>query len=255
MNPPAYLFGPFVGELSWEFFRFAPFAIQIKKEHPDITIIVLTRQSRFDLYGKYADIVIPFRIPNDVNLTRDCFKLDLLMTKDYNRIARKFKSQYKKRFEIVDHYYPDIRGWRYKLKWQFSRRKMAYDFLPRDKNKRIAERFIKKHSIFIDNLNTEYYKHENAVNSIDYLAKATKHINDYDTTIFGCMIEGLKLSRLVVGNLESQLSHLAILMKKPFICINNTLSMDSINLLNPLKTPILFHDEITGGIQEYDNIM
>ena len=255
MKRPAYLFGPFVGELSWEFFKFAPFAIQIKKEHPDISIIVLTRQSRFDLYGKYADILIPLRIPNDVNLTRDCFRLDCLLTKDYNRIANKFKSQYKKRFEIVDHYYPDIRGWRYRLKWQFPRRKMSYDFLPRDKNKQIAKRFIKKHNIFIDNINIEYYDNLDVVNSIDFFAKVNNQVNDYDTTSLGCMIEGLKISRLVVGNLKSHLSHLAILLGKPFICINNKFSIDNINLLNPLKTPIVFHKEIAGGIKEYDNIM
>ena len=253
MKSPAFLFGPFVGELSWEFFRFAPFAIQIKKEHPDISIIVLTRQSRFDLYGKYANILIPLRIPNDVNLTRECFRVQNLTTHDYNRIANKFKSQYKKRFEIIKHYYPDINGWRYKLKWQFPRRKMNYDFQPRDKNKQIAKKFIKKHNIFIDNIDTEYYDHPEVVNSMDFFAKVSNQINDYDNTTIGCIIEGLKICKLVVGNLKSPTSQLAILLGKPFLCINNTLSMDSINLLNPLKTPIVFHEEIAGGIKEYDN--
>ena len=63
-NPKAVLFGPFLGELSWEFYRFAPYAIYLKKRNPDIKLIVLTRKERFDLYGKHADILIPLRIKN-----------------------------------------------------------------------------------------------------------------------------------------------------------------------------------------------
>jgi len=57
-KPKAFLFGPFLGELSWEFYRFAPYAIYLKKHNPDVNIIVLTRKERFDLYGIYADIII-----------------------------------------------------------------------------------------------------------------------------------------------------------------------------------------------------
>jgi len=99
MKQPVYLFGPFVGELEWEFFRFAPFAIHKKKENPTIPMIVFTRSSRFDLYGSYADILVPLRIPNDSNLKRECFRLDSLMTKEYNRMARRFASQYKRDFK------------------------------------------------------------------------------------------------------------------------------------------------------------
>jgi len=58
MLDKAYLFGPFFGELSWEYFRFAPYAIYLKKISPDIKMIVFTRPSRFDLYGQYADILV-----------------------------------------------------------------------------------------------------------------------------------------------------------------------------------------------------
>lgn len=253
MKKSAYLFGPFVGELSWEFFRFAPFAIQIKKEQPNTPIVVLTRQSRFDLYGKYADILIPLRIPNDVNLTRECFRLESLLVKDYNRIARKFRSQYRKRFEILEHYYPDIQGWRYKLNWQFPRRKMNYKFKPRYKNKIVAKKFIKSYNIFVDNISTEYYEHIEAVNSMDFFSRVTNQVNGYDNSTLGCMIEGLKICKAVVGNLESPTSHLAILLGKPLICINNKMTEDTISLLNPLRTPIVFHENIEGGLKEYDN--
>ena len=76
MRPKAFLFGPFVGELCWEFFRFAPYAIHLKKNNPNSRLIVLTRPSRFDLYGQYADILVPLRLKNDSHSKgRKAFKL------------------------------------------------------------------------------------------------------------------------------------------------------------------------------------
>ena len=253
MKPPAYLFGPFVGELSWEFFRFAPFMIHKKKENPNIPIIVFTRNSSFDLYGSYADILVPLRMPNDVNLTRECFRLEGLATKDYNRIGRQLFMQYKKRFDIIKHYYPDVRSWRYKLKWQYPRRLMNYDFQPREKNKQIGGRLVRYNDIIVDNIVEEYFKHPEVINSMDLFAKITNKTNDYDSTYLGCLIESLKMCRFVVGNLESHLSHLAILLKKPLICINNKITLDRIGIMNPLKAPIIFADNIEEGINYYEN--
>ena len=87
-----------------------------------------------------------------------------LATRDYNRIARRLRSQYKKRYQITEHCYPDLQGWRYKLKWQFPRGKMDYDFKPRHANKQIAKKFIKHHNIFVDNVYTKYYERPEVVN-------------------------------------------------------------------------------------------
>jgi len=255
MKKPVYLFGPFVGELSWELYRFAPYAIYIKKEHPNIPIVVFTRQSRFDLYGDYADILVPLRIPNDVNLKRSCYTIESLMVKDYNRIARTFASKYKRRYQIIKHYYPDISTWRYKLKWQLPRRLMDYDFKPREKNKKIARSLVKHNNIIIDNRVADITKLPEVLNSADLVAKITNQINNYDSTTLGCLIEVLKICRCVVGNLNSELSHLAILLKKPLICVNNDMSDDSIGLLNPFKVPIIHSEDIIGGIKKYENII
>ena len=63
----AVLMGPFVGELYWEGGRFAPMLPHmIQSEYKfkkDITYIILTRKERFDLYGKFADILVPLKIP------------------------------------------------------------------------------------------------------------------------------------------------------------------------------------------------
>jgi hypothetical protein len=253
MKKPAYLFGPFVGEMSWEFYRFAPYAIHIKKEHLNIPIIVFTRPERFDLYGEYADILVPLRIPNDVNLKKEYFTIESLLVKDYNRIARTFASTYKRRFQIIDHFYPDISTWRYKLKWQFPRRLMDYEFRPRRKNKQIARSLVKANNFIVDNSIVDPTDIPEGINSNLLLTHISDRINNYDTTSLGCMIDALKLCRFVVGNFNSYLSHLAILLNKPLVCINNNLSLDEINLLNPLKTPIVFDENIKRGIEKYEN--
>jgi len=255
MKQPAYLFGPFIGELSWEFYRFAPFAIHMKKENPEITMIVFTRQSRFDLYGRYADILIPLRIPNDADLKRNCYKLESLTSKDYNRIAKKFRSQYRRRYDIVEQYYPDISAWRHKVKWQFPRRMMDYDFKPRERNKKIAKRLVKHNNIFIDNNSVDYCEIPEAVNSVDLFERISNQTNDYNSTFLGVLIDCIKICKMVVGNLNNDIPHLSLLLKKPIVCINNKLTLDSIGLLNPFNTPIIFSDDVERGIKEYGNII
>ena len=83
----AYLVGPFVGELIWEFFRFAPYIIHLKKNRPKTKIIVFTRDSRFDLYGQYADILVPLNIPNDLPEKHSYFTIQGLDSDKYVHIS------------------------------------------------------------------------------------------------------------------------------------------------------------------------
>ena len=78
-KPFAVLFGPFVGELYWEAGRFAPMLPYYREQYKNkknVKFIVLTREDRFDLYGKYADILVPLRVPGDEEKkTPECFRL------------------------------------------------------------------------------------------------------------------------------------------------------------------------------------
>jgi hypothetical protein len=76
----AVLMGPFVGEFYWEAGRFAPMlpamrARQYKKR--DVKYIVLTREERFDLYGKYADILNTIEKLKEIMYSKmpECFRL------------------------------------------------------------------------------------------------------------------------------------------------------------------------------------
>ena len=129
---------------------------------------------------------------------------------------------------------------------------MDYEFRPRDKNKTIASRFVRNNHIIVDNIAEDYFNRPDVINSMDLFSKITNQTTGYDSTYLGSLIESLRLCRCVVGNLESHLSHLALLLKKPFICIDNKMTLDAIGLLNPFKVPIIFADNIEEGLEKYE---
>lgn len=144
----AILFGPFVGELYWEAGRFAPMLPKIyknnrkaNKKHPKY--IVLTREDRFDLYGRFADILVPLRISGDYeNKYPECFRLVGLSHQEYQNIAKQFKAQYSEKYNIVKHIYPDIKKGRFDQKNQFPKNQLEYIFKPRQENIDIVNEFL-----------------------------------------------------------------------------------------------------------------
>lgn len=251
----AFLFGPFFGELSWEFYRFAPYAIYLKKSNPDVKIVVLTRPSRFDFYGQFADIFVPLKIQGDTILGQKGFKLLDYGDEYYKTIAKYFLEKYKKKFKVIGHFFPEIKDWNYQVKWQFPRDKMDYDFIPRRKNKEIIDDMFgkDKNIVFADNAvfneNIEGYK----VIQLDKFFYNISDILNDEATYFGCLIELFKRVKFVVGNLQSDISHLAILLYRPLIFLGNEMSNDSISLLNPFDVPIIKSNTVSEGIKIYEN--
>lgn len=146
MKKDAILLGPFVGELYWEAGRFAPMLphmIRTQPKNKEIKYIVLTRQDRFDLYGKFADILVPLRIPGDYDSKQpNCFRLNGLRPPDYLKIAEDFYAKYRDRFHIIRHIYPDVRKANYVNKNQFHQQKMHYEFQPRQENYDIVNSYL-----------------------------------------------------------------------------------------------------------------
>jgi len=250
----AYLFGPFIGELSWEFYRFAPLAIYLKKLRPTISTIVLTREDRFDLYGKYADILIPLRLKKMIEKynVEDCFRITNYSETDYDMIAKYFFNKYRERFDIFDHFYPDI-GWRYNVKWQYSNNLMSYDFQPRDENKSLVNSITKDldNIVYFDGIEKNYLPGYNIINENSFRFQIEKMLNGKSTYI-GCVIELLKRCKFVVGRISNDVSKLAILLKIPLINLE-VVDQDKINLLNPHKTPVITTNEIQEGVRFYEN--
>lgn len=254
MKERAILVGPFIGELCWEFFRFAPYAIHLKKNSRRTKLIVLTRTSRFDLYGNYADVFVPLRLKNDSELERDCFKLIGFAQENYYSVAKYFKEKFKKKYTVIKHIYPDIRGWRYKVKWQFPRNKMLYDFKPRIKNIEIAKKSMGTYNSILDCMATDKRTgHDGVIESGALVCRITNFVDDVYSTTLGSIIESIKLCDYVIGDIKTDISQLALLLGTPLIYVGEPISYDFLTLINPLNTPVIFSENIEEGIEYYEN--
>ena len=123
------------GEMYWEFGRFVPHFIwkrkkQYKKQD-DVKFIVMTRPENFDMYGRYADILVPFRLKDDTKYKPNCFRLDNLKQEEYISIINLFKKQFQDRYQIIETIYPDITKKQYVNRNQYPKDKMSYEYLPR----------------------------------------------------------------------------------------------------------------------------
>jgi hypothetical protein len=251
----AYLFGPFFGELSWEFYRFAPYAIHLKKENPDIKMIVMTRSERFDLYGQYADILVPLKIENENVYRQQAFKLLGFDLAVHKRICDMFRITYKKKYIIEGVFVPDVSSLRYNLKWQFPRGKMTYDFFPRKGCLKLIRKFdIKKYNVLVD-FNYSFENHKYNIIEMNHFHRiiSTLVANDVSVSYIGCLIEMIKHSKFVISNLNSDVGKLSLLLKVPLIYPNRKMSTDNINLLNPLNTPIIDCENVIEGVRIYEN--
>jgi hypothetical protein len=146
MKENAILFGPFVGEMYWEAGRFAPMLPyykikKYKKQNPKF--IVLTREERFDLYGKYADIFVPLRIDGDYDkLQPNCFRLNNYSISEYNQLTMKFSEKYKQKYKVLEHVVPDVNKKRFLNKNQFPTKFMLFKYKPRSENYEIVNEYL-----------------------------------------------------------------------------------------------------------------
>jgi hypothetical protein len=142
----AVLFGPCVGEMYWEAGRFAPMLpfYKIKKyKNKNPKFIILTREERFDLYGKYADILVPLRINGDYkNRQPECFRLIGYPKSKVELQAKNFLEAYKKRFNILEHIYPNVAKGSFVNKNQFSQKNMLFKYKPRAENYEIVNEYF-----------------------------------------------------------------------------------------------------------------
>lgn len=249
----AYLVGPFIGELHWECYRFAPYAIHLKKNSPKTKLVVFTRPSRFDLYGKYADIFVPLVLKREQLYEQRFFNLIDFDSRYYGSLIRFFRKKYRHRFEVKGHFFPDIDVWRHKVKWQFPRDLMDYDFKPRSENEKILSEYM------LDSSNCNYVVSEfsddvsryNTVFVPDFKDFCTNNITN-KSSLVGCLINLLRGADFLVGNLQSFTSKLALLLGTPVISVNESMTLDSIKLINPFNTTLINCKYIEEGVNIHE---
>ena len=238
-------------EFGWEVLRFVPYVLGVYKNKykKNIKLIVCTREDRFDFYGQYADILIPLKIEGDgTKYKSDCFRLMNYPVNEYYNLVDILYKKYSKKFKIVEHIYPNIKGKIFARKDQFDKNIMSYDFKPRIENKTLLDESIpnKKPLVVIapryrkgmrrnwkswQELYDLIYD-SNLPNKFDFIlcGKEGEYIPDlhnrvYDindiehninSSLVGLTIESIKRSVLTVGS-QSGIPNLSLLLKTPVL--------------------------------------
>jgi hypothetical protein len=246
-NPSAILMGPFVGELYWEAGRFAPMLMYFKQQYrkQNVKFIILTREDRFDLYGRHADILVPLRIPGDYgDKMPECFRLQGLGKNKYDEIVRDFKNKYETKFNIIKHIYPDINKPHFQNKNQFARKQMLFNFSPRKKNYELVENFLPNHGKPLVVLAPRFrkgfrrnWKHWESF--YDLLYKNKDLIDNFNFII--CGKEGeyrpdgqkrfLNMNDIVLEDGASLIGLLMVILEKAFFTFGSQSAIPNISLL------------------------
>lgn len=257
----ACLVGPFIGDLYWECYRFAPYIIHLKKKYPETKFVVFTRPQSFDLYGQYADILVPLTLRNNKRYTPNCFGLKGLKVVDYKTLNSFFVKKYKPNYDSIERVFPDVDAWRYKVKWQFPRDKMDFDFLPRKSNiKLLRSRITMKNIVFIDFDDEEHlgftkmdFDKYNYI-SLNWLEDfASIYRDGIKNSYVGMLIEILKKASFVIGRCDKFASKLGLLLGVPLVTINDETSWDAISLINPQNTLVVKCENFSEGVSAYED--
>lgn len=280
MIEKAILIGPFIGELGWEILRFSPLIPYYYKKHhkQNVKFIIFTRQDRFDLYGQYADILVPLRIKGDGTLFKaDCFRLTNFPVDEYKKLTSKFNKHYQKRFDIIEHIYPILDGKNFAKKQQFSKNgfKYIYQWKPRIKNKKsidehvsnnkkcivLAPRFRKGlrrnwpywkefyNLIAKDKYLMQNYNFIICGKNPDYIPDKKNRFYDInniesndDVSLIGLTIESIKKSILTVGS-QSGIPNISMLLGIESLMWGHQKSLHA-KIYNVKKTNVHFLDDM-----------
>ena len=258
---PVYLFGPYLGELSWEILRLVPFVAYMKKAHKETKMVVLTRPDRFDLYGMNADIMVPLVLQMDNEDLQDGHGIKGFDFQNHDKLVKAFSSRFDKKYDIIKHYYFDLTEPFRKVKWQtmkgFSRDKLYYDFRPRTGNRIVVDALTKNFDkmIYI-NFTLDISQSTDVIK--DYKVFDRSFFDDMESTIpidasfIGCYIELVKRCKFVIGSLDDPLSILSLMLGIPLMVVNEKVREDAAKMLNPVKTPIIQCPNLERGVKIYE---
>lgn len=271
-----------ISELFWEVARFAPYVIWKRqreyKNRKDVKFICITRPENFDIYGRNASILVPFKIKDQEKYPANGFRLDNMPELEYYSIINDFRNHFKEKYDIIEIVYPDISKGQFLNKHQFPRNKMIYNFLPRNANKEIIKKYsdekpfvvlapryregFKRNWPFWNDLydmileNKKLKKKYNFVivgRPPDYVPDIQKRILDINdmeqninTSLFGLTIEAIKNSVLTVGS-QSAIPNISLLLGVPSLQWGHQKYYHTVTY-NIRKTNVTFLDDYDYNI-------
>jgi len=142
MKKKIILVGPFVGELYWEYFRFAPYVF--KKNINNYPLVVLSRLDRYDIYGERCCEFIPLNIDGDsINKFGECFRMTGMLHQKYYEIVSAFKLEMDKKYNVITHFFPPFKKPDFTNKKYYPLSKRLFEYLPRKENDEAILKFLK----------------------------------------------------------------------------------------------------------------
>lgn len=275
------LVGPCIGEMYWEFARFAPYVIW-KRENDykssNIKFVVLTRPEMFDIYSGCANVFIPLKIPGDgSSYTPNCFRLDNFPKEAYDFIIKSFKDMYIDH-DILEFIKPDISTKQFLNKNQFPKNNLLFEYKTRPDNlKFLGPRLDNREVIILGpryrkgmKRNWPYWQHLydlifdnkrlfNKYNFVicgkhpDYIPDKYGRFLDINTikisdqaSLIGLTIEAIKRAKLTIGS-QSAIPNISLIFKVPVLEWGHQKQLHTIEY-NIHKTKVTFIEDINYTI-------
>jgi len=272
-------FGPFIGELGWELYRWCGFVRWVKNTYYDKKIYAITRSERIDLYSNNVDDIIPFDIDGDYHKYRpNMYRLDYFSPSD-------FKNLFKIITDVIDNDIHIIKTINTPNRNIFDFDKMDFNFKPRANNKGIIYNILNKkkyinkipivisprHRIDLEKGKERNWREDYWNDLFELIEKSEKFIcfipglsgsilkpdeslesfiilEDYlfpqhETSLIGLTIEAIKASKLTIGQ-QSAIPILSNYLKIPTLMWGHEKHRHLV-LENPFKTQCDFYEEKT----------
>jgi len=249
-----YLFGPFIGDVRYELNYFVGHAIYLRKRNPKHRIMVLTRREHFDLYGKYATMLLPLPLSEElIPKGFDCTNIRPLV---FDEILRKLQMKFRDEIRIHDHFYPKLGSCLKDIKWYYPRDEVDFDFKPRLINKKIALEIV---SSFDQLVISEYHKafkgrDDCHILPYNYFTDKLNLKKSVEASIYGVLIETIRLSKYVFADIDSMLGRLAMLCCKPLITKRESIDAQYLNPLNPYGSLVIGCQKLEDGIKYFGGL-
>jgi len=274
MREKILLAGPCLGELWWDFGRFAPYVFWkkrlLERQHGKVILACLERRDRFDIWGMNCDILVPLDLPGDGFIYKqDCFRLTNFPLAKYNLLLENFRKHYSS-YEILEHLYPRVDGKEFANKDQFPSDKKLYDFKPRALNKQLLDKHLgtekpvvtiaprfrhsfsrnwphwdKLYDFISTSKDLRNYcfvicgKHPDYVaDKLDRFLDINKIDLDGSSSLIGITIELLKRSVLTVGS-QSSIPNISLLLGTPALEWGDEKLLHTV-VYNMRNTPVTF---------------
>jgi len=227
MKNKAILFGPFVGEFLWELYYFV------------------------DLYGKYADVISPLKIPQESDMRRSHFSIEGLPGSTFNRIKQDYLDHFEEKYFFDEMITPEVSAWKKDIKWQFPRDETSYEFLPRNGNVELITSIFKhRKNMILNNTERVFLNYRNIrLNHIKEIVDKTEGSN---FSFYGVLIEILKECYFYIGPFDCEVARLAMLLKIPVITEKVSVDPIDLNLINPVNN-VVIEEEYFRGVKVYEN--